>query len=764
MSRVNEGSSQINSGTSSPAVRCAGCGASIDALRAGHVTIIDAQFRFFCDVDSCRERFFGRAPRVRRIAPRASVPPLVEKAILAAVRPSDVPAEANDVLPEAAPHDPHEFIEPVAPVSKEHVEAAGEAPGERDVALLLVALTLVAGLLAMALELADSTKLVRMARLLLVAVGTATIAGNALTARGSRSDPSESGGNADEAYPHWLVSVAPPALALSVAVASTWSLDVASSQRAIFLAATIVTVDAASVWLTSTAGRATERGRQWIHRLIGNPRERGTAQTAEPGHAILVSVDEVVPVDIEVLEGEATVLSWVVGGAPLRRRTGDVVVAGSRVLTGQLRGICTFSGEERSLSRALFSPPHRPDVHAQTPRQARRFVERWSVAGALVAAAVHAATRGKALDVAMVSVAVYAALANISIAVLPSLTIARSLLLGLERGVVYRTAEAWENAARATVAIFCTRGTLLRGEPELVEIELFVRPDGPGRPVVENDVLGLAASALAGERHPIAQALKRAARDRGLPSDLVRNSRNHEGRGVTAVAGSGEAVCVGTRELMLERRISVAVAEDAMGGLESAGRTVLLVARAGRLLGLCGLQDGLRTGARAAVQHLLDVQVEPVLMSSDTAATCEALGRALDIDHLRPGVRDDEQAATVERIRDTGAVVAVLGHSPLDGVALKAGDVAVGLGHAGRSGDEVGIATVIDDVRGAAIAIALAQRWRKRAVSVLGVVVAPAIFGSMVVTAGLLSAEFAPLAQLLGTIAATWQLTREDSV
>jgi len=215
---------------------------------------------------------------------------------------------------------------------------------------------------------------------------------------------------------------------------------------------------------------------------------------------------------------------------------------------------------------------------------------------------------------------------------------------------------------------------------------------------------------------------------------------------------------------MLERRISVAVAEDAMGGLESAGRTVLLVARAGRLLGLCGLQDGLRTGARAAVQHLLDVQVEPVLMSSDTAATCEALGRALDIDHLRPGVRDDEQAATVERIRDTGAVVAVLGHSPLDGVALKAGDVAVGLGHAGRSGDEVGIATVIDDVRDAAIAIALAQRWRKRAVSALGVVVAPAIFGSMVVTAGLLSAEFAPLAQLLGAVAATWQLTREDSV
>lgn len=750
-------------GLRAPAVPCAGCGTELDGLRAGHVAIIDAELRFFCNFENCRVAFLER-PRSEPTNPRVAITSSsVENPLLAPMRTPEPLNGPRDALPPAVPHNPDELIEPVAALSTQRFQVPGAAASERDAALLLVALTLVAGLLGMALELADSTKLVRLTRLVLIAVGTATIAGHTLTARGSRRATSGTAPE-DPAYPHWMASVAPPALALSVAVASRWALDPASNQRALFVAATIVTVNASTIGLTAAASRAVDRGRQWIVQLLESSEGLAPTVLTEPGRAVLVSADEIVPVDFEVTEGDATVLSWVVGAAPLRRRAGDVVVAGTRILTGQLRGVCTFAGDERALSRGLLSPLYRPDVHAETPRQSRRFVERWSVAAALGAAALQAAMRGKPLDVAMVGVAVYAALASISIAVLPSLSVARSVLLGLDRGIVFRSAEAWDRAARATAAVFCARGTLLRGEPELSEIELFGHAEASGRALVANDVLTIAAAALSIERHPVAWALKRAAKERGLARDLVRNGRSHEGRGVTGIASNGEAVCVGTRDLMMERRISVAVAEDAMTGLESAGRTVILVARSGRLLGLCGLQDGLRTGARAAVQHLLDVGVEPVLMSSDTSVTCEALGRALDIDHLRPEVRDDEQGAAIARLRDAGAIVAVLGHTPLDGLALKAADVGVVMGNAGRPSDELGIATVMDDVRDAAVAIALAHQWRKRTVTTLGVLAAPAVFGSMVVSAGLLSPEYAPIAQLFGTIAAVWQLTREDSV
>ncbi len=741
-------------------VRCAACDTELDSLRAGHVAIFDSKVRFFCNHDVCRMRFLGLPPRDAcrpSLPPPAAAPPAF---VLGPVSLAEGVVVAPEALPDVVAHDPEELIEPVRAPSVHHDEPRLDAGTEREMAMLLVGLTLVAGVLAMALELAEPTRFVQWARLLLVGVGAATIAGHAYPARASRR---ELGGRRDDAQPPWLVPVLPPVAAFVVALVGHILAEPVIAGRALFLAATVVAIDAGVLWLVAAAARGVEHGRAWLLQRVGTG-----AEGFELGRTVLVVPDERVPVDMIVVEGEATVETWVAGSAPLRRRPGDWVVAGSRVVAGQLRGTCTQTGDERAVLRGTFSAAHRPDIHAEAARWPRTLVVRWAPIAALLAAGVHALIGGKPLDIAAVAVAAYAALSSVALAVLPSLTVARSILSGIERGIVFGSAAAWERAARATAAVFCARGTLLRGEPELVEIELFSPLGaGAGRAPGANDVLALAAGSLSAERHPIAWALKRAARDRALATDLVRNVRSQDGHGVTGVASNGEAIYVGSRELMLERRVSVAVAEDAMAKLESAGRTVVLVARAGRLLGLCALQDGLRTGARAAVQHLLDVRVEPVLMSSDTAATCDALGRALDIDHSRPEVRDDEAGAAVERIRDTGAVVAVLGHSPLDDAALKVADVSVVLGGAGRESDdnpnpEPRILTIHDDVRDAALAVALAQRGRRRTWSAFLVVLGPAVFGTLVVALGLLSPEYAPIAQLLGTIAAAWPLIQDD--
>jgi P-type E1-E2 ATPase len=270
--------------------------------------------------------------------------------------------------------------------------------------------------------------------------------------------------------------------------------------------------------------------------------------------------------------------------------------------------------------------------------------------------------------------------------------------------------------------------------------------------------LALAAGTLAQERDPVALAVRRAAKMRGVMADAVRNPRSYSGAGVTAVAGTGEGLCVGSRALMVERRISVAAAEQRMYELEASGRTVVLIAKAGRLVGLLGLQDGLRSGARAAVQHLMDAKIEPVLMSSDTRQTCEALGRALDIDHLRPEVFDDQRAAAIERIRDTGGTVAVLGHTPFDDEALEAANAAVALSAAGRERDDFAVWMVSDDVRDAALALALAHATRRQATTMALLTLGPAAIGILVTTLALLPPEYAPLAQLVGAFAALAQL------
>jgi P-type E1-E2 ATPase len=318
--------------------------------------------------------------------------------------------------------------------------------------------------------------------------------------------------------------------------------------------------------------------------------------------------------------------------------------------------------------------------------------------------------------------------------------------------VVYGSAEAWRRCSHATAVVFCARGTLLRGEPDLVEIDVV-----PGRGShgdSEEGLLSLAAAALSGQRDPSAVAIRRAAADRGLTLEAVRNPRHFAGQGVTALAASGEGLCVGTRGFMLARGVSVAVAEERAHDLERRGRTVLLVAREGRLIGLLAVQDGLRAGARAAVQHVLDVGVEPILASPDTRETCEALGRALDIDHLRPEAYAEGKAEVVRRLQDAGGRVAVVGHCPHDDEALKAAYAPVVMRGVGQMSLEHATRIVSDDVRHAALALTLANRTRRQAEVTLGVLLVAAIAGAMTVSVGLLPPEFAPLATLLAAAVA----------
>jgi P-type E1-E2 ATPase len=214
---------------------------------------------------------------------------------------------------------------------------------------------------------------------------------------------------------------------------------------------------------------------------------------------------------------------------------------------------------------------------------------------------------------------------------------------------------------------------------------------------------------------------------------------------------------------MLKERISVASAEAKITELEALGRTVMLVAQGGRLIGVLGLQDGLRPGARAAIQHLLDVGVEPVLLSGDARETCEALGRALDIDHVRPEVLPSDRGEEIRRVADGGAVVAVVGHSPTDDGALSAADVSVALSSAGATSAEWSVQLASDDVRDAAYAVRLAHRGRSEARLGLVLTLAPAAAVALAVAFTLLPPAAAPLAAVAGTLAALARVRSNES-
>lgn len=725
---------------------CSTCNAPVDPLRAERVAIFDDRFRYFCSA-ACREHFDPL--KTRTPLPR-------ESSGSESYRQDTAPAESVVERPSLGPTALGELEAPLElwggdgeqGVSDDELQAlaegslpsAPEAPPA--VGSLLLALSAVASALGIALALAGNSAVALTARLILAAV-----AGFALTAEALL-------GHREKSEIHPFALIVGPIGSLTVA-AFAYFTRAEQTGSAINLSALIILAAALMVLAVRRSALPVELERQLIGTELDGPGRRVTGEQVSmvrsldlcPGEEIIVEAGEIVPVDASVTAGTALVSPWRGASVRAEKGKGDVVVGGARVLQGRLRAVVGWTGHDRAWIRLSNDPHRRADLHATLARSGRVFTERLS--GFATAAAALAAFAGDItwVELGMLVASVQATLSSPAITTLPALWVARAILEGLRRGIAFRTAESFDRAAKVSTLTFCARGTVLLGEPEVANIDAF----GAYRPL---DVLALVAGAESGARHAIGSAVLRAARARGVRPDGVRSPTPLPGLGTTAVASSGQLLVVGSRALMLREHVSVAAAESLITDHEAAGQSVLLVALGGRLVGLLALQDGLRPGARAAVQHLLDVGVEPVLLSGDARETCEALGRALDVDHIRPEVPPAERGDAIRRLSDGGAVVAVVGHSPVDDIALGAADVSIALHAAGSTASEWHIQLASDDVRDAAFAIRLARDARREVRLTLLLGLAPAALGSLLATLGLGPAALGPVAALIGGLLA----------
>jgi cation transport ATPase len=480
----------------------------------------------------------------------------------------------------------------------------------------------------------------------------------------------------------------------------------------------------------------------------GDDSRTATADAVKPGDAVLVEADETVGVDGVVSGGEAEVLSFVGAQTAMKKKEGDPIVAGARVLSGRLRVATTFAGADRAFARAVGSSAHRADVSDPQIAFLRRTFERAVVPIAVLSGAF-AFALGGSLPIALASGAgALAAFAASGVVTGVVLCIARAELLLLGRGIVFKDGRAFDLASKVDVAVVCSRGTVLLGEPELVSIESFG---------IEDDrVLSLAAGAETASTHPFAAAVQRAAKTRGLAAEPVRSAVVHAGLGVTALAAGGDRIVVGSRAFLLKERISIAAAEGKLSELEAQGRSVLLVSLAGRLVGLVALQDGLRPGARAAMRRLHEAHIEPVLLSGESRDTCETIARALEIDHVRPEVLSQERGTEVRALREGGHVVAVIGHPSTDDGALGGADVAVALLSLASAPSEWAVALASDDARDAALALTVPKAEKERARRTLLFALVLPVTSVLGAALGLIPLELAPIAGVGAVLAGLW--------
>ncbi|WP_084382973.1 heavy metal translocating P-type ATPase [Curvibacter delicatus] len=273
---------------------------------------------------------------------------------------------------------------------------------------------------------------------------------------------------------------------------------------------------------------------------------------------------------------------------------------------------------------------------------------------------------------------------------------------GATRGVLFRDAAAIEHMRRIDTLIIDKTGTLTEGRPA------FDR--AVAAPGFESDeVLRLAASLDQGSEHPLADAIVRAARERGLSLDKPEQFESGSGIGVRGLVG-GRQLALGNTTLMQQVGVSVESLVSQAEALRVEGASVMHLAVDGRLAGLLAVSDPIKASTPEALATLKAAGMRIVMATGDGLTTAKAVGARLGIDEVHGEVKPADKLILVEKLQREGRVVAMAGDGINDAPALAKADVGVAMG----TGTDVAmnsaqITLVKGDLRGIAVARTLSE-------------------------------------------------------
>src|SRR5262249_2794305 len=193
-------------------------------------------------------------------------------------------------------------------------------------------------------------------------------------------------------------------------------------------------------------------------------------------------------------------------------------------------------------------------------------------------------------------------------------------------------------------------------------------------------VIRYAASVERNSEHPLAQAIVRGAKDRGIAVPAVAEFDSITGGGVHGTV-EGKDVLIGTPSLLADKGGKhLGALDDRADELRQQGRTVVYVAVDGRPAGLVAVSDPIKQSTPEAVQALHDLGLRIIMLTGDNESTAKVVADRLGIDELHAGVCPDDKHERVKALRASGRIVAMAGDGINDAPALAEADVGIAMG------------------------------------------------------------------------------------
>lgn len=403
------------------------------------------------------------------------------------------------------------------------------------------------------------------------------------------------------------------------------------------------------------------------------------------GDLLLVRPGAKVPVDGVVDSGESEIDESMVTGEslPVTKTPGSTVIGASINTTGTLRIRATKVGSDTALAQIVAMVQEAQNSKAPGQQLADRAAF-WLVLVALVGGTVTFLAwtlAGASVPTAMlfaITVVVITCPDALGLATPTAIMVGTGL--GARRGILFKNATALETAARIDTVVMDKTGTLTKGEPEVTDVVVDH--------LDQRDVLALAAAVERESEHPLANAVVEHAARLGAPVLVAAGFRNVPGHGAGATV-DGRRVLVGNQRLMSAEGVELGDLATHRDELAESGRTAVLVAVDGRLVGVIALADAVRESATAAVAALHEAGMQVVMLTGDNEATARRIAGQLGIDTVVAEVLPGDKAEQIGRLQADGRKVAMVGDGVNDAPALAKADLGIAIG----AGTDVAIET-----------------------------------------------------------------------
>lgn len=390
----------------------------------------------------------------------------------------------------------------------------------------------------------------------------------------------------------------------------------------------------------------------------------------EIGDTLRILPGESVPVDGEIITGTSSLDQSIMTGEslPIDKEVGDEVFCGTINLYGAIDIKATSLGENSSLQKLIDLVKAADEKQAPTQRIADKWAT-WLVPVALAIAIVAWLVTGN-IERGVTVLVVFCPCALI---LATPTAIMAAIGQATKYGVLIKSGEALETLGGLNTLVFDKTGTLTYGNLEVSDV-ISLKDDLPSE-----DLLKIVASCEKLSEHPLAKAIVKNAKEAQIDIEEPQNFKMYPGKGVTCTNSYGK-IYAGNSKFLSEYNIDV---DCQLDKLKHEGKASIIVALNDEVIGFIGLSDVIREDSKDMIEKLHELGTEIILLTGDNSETANYFAEKVGIGKVFGNLLPEEKLSWIEKLKNEGKKVCMIGDGVNDAPALKTADVSVAMGSVG---------------------------------------------------------------------------------